>query len=94
MRRLVYGSLAGLAATLPMTAAMRRLHGLLPRNDRYALPPREIMAAAGGPEGPAPTLLAHFAYGALTGSSPVVAANLLVLGAGLWTSRGLARGPE
>jgi hypothetical protein len=69
MRRMVYGCLAGMAATLPMTSAMGRLHPLLPEEDRYALPPREIVAAAGPPPGDATTtLLAHFAYGGLAGS--------------------------
>ena len=91
MRRLVYGSLAGLAATLPMTAAMGRLHRRLPENQRYALPPREIVAAAGGPERPGATLLAHFGYGALTGAlfalqprrSPLVGAGF---GVAVWAA--------
>jgi hypothetical protein len=68
MRDLVYGCLAGLAATIPMTASMRRLHERLPEAERYALPPREVVAAAGGPDGPVATLLAHFAYGGLMGA--------------------------
>ena len=70
--RLVSGALAGLVATWPMTAFMRRAHSLLPANDQYPLPPREIVGAiASNTQGngdPGTTLLAHFAYGAACGA--------------------------
>lgn len=67
--RLVLGALAGVAATLPMTMAMRRLHGRLPDEERYPLPPREISADLPhlGLTAPTATLLHHFAYGGAAG---------------------------
>lgn len=78
--RLLVGAIAGFAATLPMTAAMHRLHRRLPEGQRYPLTPRELIdssAAATGTEltdegARDLTLLAHFLYGA--GSGAVVAA--------------------
>lgn len=71
--RLVSGALAGLIATWPMTAFMRRAHSLLSSDDQYPLPPREIIGAiapAARTTGePATTLLAHFAYGAACGAA-------------------------
>jgi hypothetical protein len=71
--RLVCGALAGMVATAPMTAAMRRFHEQLPNRDRYPLPPREIVSSA-APELPETearnaSILAHFAYGALSGAA-------------------------
>lgn len=66
------GALAGVAATMAMTAVMRRLHTALPQDERYPLPPREIVerSAPTVDEGDARsrTLLAHFAFGGLTGA--------------------------
>ena len=70
--RLLVGALAGIAGTMAMTSAMRRLHRRLPERDRYPLPPREIVDAATErpPDEAAKdvTLLAHFAYGAGCGA--------------------------
>lgn len=69
--RLVVGALAGLAGTMVMTVAMRRMHARLPAKERYPLTPREIVdAAAAPPESAARdlTLAAHFAYGAGCGA--------------------------
>jgi uncharacterized membrane protein YagU involved in acid resistance len=74
--RLVIGGIAGFAATLAMTAAMRRMHARLPVKERYPLTPREIVDSGarqvGMPLADEPardvTLIAHFAYGALTGA--------------------------
>lgn len=78
--RIIYGALAGVAATVAMTAAMRRLHGHLPAAEQYAGPPREIVSGLDGSQGgPATleadeddssywTMIAHFAYGAATGA--------------------------
>ena len=87
MHPIVSGGLAGAFATLPMTAAMRRLHEHLPPGERHPLPPREVVEAAGSglPEvftGRDATMLAHFGYGALAG----------VLFAGLFRSRSLPAG--
>lgn len=43
---MLLGALSGLVATLPMTAAMSRLHQELPRSERYPLPPRELAEPA------------------------------------------------
>ena len=71
--RLVCGALAGMVATAPMTAAMRRFHGQLPKRDCYPLPPREIVSSTAPvlPEVTArnASVLAHFAYGALSGAA-------------------------
>jgi hypothetical protein len=80
MSRIVHGVLAGVAATFAMTAAMRRLHSNLPADQRYAVPPREIVHALAD-DGSATsgvrqdedarsawTMLAHFAYGGATGA--------------------------
>jgi uncharacterized membrane protein YagU involved in acid resistance len=72
------GCVAGLLATVPMTAAMVRLHRRLPQSQRYALPPRIItdgvmsrlpLAGRHVPwDGPRRALAAHFAFGAATGA--------------------------
>jgi hypothetical protein len=70
--RAALGAIAGYAATLAMTALMQRLHERLPQGERYPLTPREItetLAPAKDEDATATrTLLAHFAYGALTGA--------------------------
>jgi hypothetical protein len=69
--RLVIGGIAGFVATMAMTSAMRRLHGLLPARERYPLTPREIVDATIHPPpalAPDLTLVAHFAYGAGCGA--------------------------
>lgn len=80
MSRLAYGAIAGVAASLTMTTAMRRLHRNLPDDEQYAVPPREIIHGIshdrGGLADPRQdedassswTMLAHFAYGGLTGA--------------------------
>lgn len=79
--RLLYGSLAGTAATILMTGTMRRLHEALPETERYPLPPRELVdSVTDGERRPATqgkssedgaaasTMAAHFAYGAAAGA--------------------------
>ena len=69
--RLLIGAIAGIAGTMAMTSAMRRLHQRLPAKERYPLPPREIVDAAASPADPAArpiTIAAHFAYGAACGA--------------------------
>ena len=78
MNKILVGALAGLAATVPMTAAMESMHRLLPERERYPLPPREIAMAVAEdagvrqhldePERTSVTLAAHFGYGAMTGA--------------------------
>src|SRR5688500_10876799 len=67
--RLVLGAIAGFVATLPMSIAMRKLHGDLPTKERYPAPPRELIdsvTAQAAPEEPARdlTIAAHHLYGA------------------------------
>lgn len=74
--RLLIGAIAGIAGTLVMTAAMRRMHEKLPPNERYPLTPREIIdSTAGkadipieGEQAKDATTAAHFAYGAASGA--------------------------
>ena len=71
------GSVAGLAATAPMSAVMEALHQLEPAPERQPLPPRQItmeIAERLGmkdeldePERQALTQIAHFGYGAVMG---------------------------
>lgn len=71
-RNVTFGALAGLCATMAMTAAMRRLHEKLPSSERYPLPPREItekMTPTASREAESVlTLLGHFSYGAIAGA--------------------------
>ena len=74
--RLIAGGIAGIVGTMAMTAAMRRLHRRLPREERYPLTPREIVDSAAAQldvplaDEPAKdiTIAAHFAYGAAMGA--------------------------
>jgi len=71
MSRVIYGALAGICATMAMTAAMRALHSQLDREDRYPLPPREITQGTlpvRGEAAAASTMLAHFGFGAAAGA--------------------------
>jgi uncharacterized membrane protein YagU involved in acid resistance len=78
-RSLMTGAAAGLAATVPMTAAMVAMHRGLPAHERFALPPRRITMRAAGKVGlrhkmaeehrTAATLAAHFGYGAAVGTA-------------------------
>ncbi len=72
------GSLAGLAATVPMTIAMAAMHRLLPRHEQYPLPPRiitENVLEKADVDDSLPkdhkdglALFNHFAYGAAMGA--------------------------
>lgn len=72
------GALAGLIATLPMSITMLVLHRMLPRSERYPLPPEQItgeIADRIGAESAGRGLLrdimsviAHFSFGASAGS--------------------------
>lgn len=68
--RPVAAALAGIAGTVAMTAAMRRLNRHLPTQARYPLPPRELVEQT-TPRLPEPvagevTVAAHAGYGAAT----------------------------
>lgn len=87
MDRALAGGIAGLAATLPMTIAMKLMHENLPPEEQYPLPPREITEKVAEEAGVdddmtedqhrAATLAAHFGYGTACGivygiASPVL----------------------
>jgi hypothetical protein len=87
------GVLAGVVATMAMTVTMRRLHTLLPDDERYPLPPREIVdrsvPAVDEREAQSKTLLAHFGFGGLTGAMfalmPSFRGDGVAYGIGIWT---------
>src|SRR5688572_22570812 len=78
MNRILLGALAGLAATAPMTLAMKLMHEQLPREERYPLPPRQVTEGVAEKAGvnekldegerEAATWASHFAYGAACGA--------------------------
>lgn len=88
------GVLAGVAATMAMTATMRRLHAVLPDDERYPLPPREIvdrsMRSDNERNARFTTLLAHFGFGAFTGALfallPPLRGFGIVYGLGVWAA--------
>ncbi|HYD25283.1 MAG TPA: hypothetical protein VEB68_10825 [Croceibacterium sp.] len=94
--RLLIGAIAGFVATAAMTAAMRRMHGLLPPAERYPLPPREITETIFAPASEAGaedlSLAAHFAFGAAAGAlltatdADVPVRRGIVGGLALWTA--------
>src|SRR5437763_1777970 len=79
MNALLAGPLAGLTATVPMTAVMELLHRLLPEEERYPLPPREITEKVAEDAGVTPppdeptlrglSLLTHFGFGTAAGAA-------------------------
>ncbi|HEX8720699.1 MAG TPA: DUF6789 family protein [Pyrinomonadaceae bacterium] len=78
MNRVLLGALAGLAATAPMTLAMKLMHEQLPREERYPLPPRQVTEGVAEKAGveqhldeetrEAATWVSHFAYGTACGA--------------------------
>ncbi|CAA9276227.1 MAG: hypothetical protein AVDCRST_MAG77-3456 [uncultured Chloroflexi bacterium] len=78
-RLLASGAAAGCTATLPMTLVMLALHRRLPRDERWALPPRQIALRIAGrfglrhrmaePARSVTTLVSHFAFGAAMGAA-------------------------
>jgi uncharacterized membrane protein YagU involved in acid resistance len=100
MNSSVTGALAGLAATVPMTAAMAAMHRFLPPEESYPLPPRLITENAlekvdahdelpeEGERGLA--LVNHFAYGTAMGA--IYASGLEALEAEPTVANGVAFG--
>ena len=80
MQRMLAGATAGLAATAPMTLAMKAAQGLLPPHQRHPLPPRRITMRFLRKGGARPhlnldeshrrglTLAAHCGYGTAAGA--------------------------
>jgi uncharacterized membrane protein YagU involved in acid resistance len=77
LQRIRAGAVSGLAATVPMTMVMLATQRLLPREERYALPPERITAdllekaTSSGPADPAErkvlTVPMHFGFGMSNG---------------------------
>jgi uncharacterized membrane protein YagU involved in acid resistance len=78
MNKFLVGAVAGLGATVPMTAAMEVMHSMLPEEEQYPLAPRIITMKAAEEvdlkgemnetERTTATLVSHFAYGACVGA--------------------------
>ena len=78
MNRILLGALAGLAATGPMTLAMKLMHEQLPPEEQYPLPPRQVMEGLAEKAGvnehldeeerKTATWVSHFAFGAAAGA--------------------------
>ena len=78
MNRILLGALAGLAATAPMTLAMKLMHEQLPGHEQYPLPPRQVTEGLAEKAGvdrhldeedrESATWVSHFAYGAACGA--------------------------
>ena len=80
MQALLTGAAAGLAATAPMTLAMKAAQGGLPAHERHPLPPRRVTMRAlraigirphgrlDEAERRATTLAAHYGYGTAAGA--------------------------
>lgn len=78
MNTVLLGALAGLAATAPMTLAMKLMHEQLPPHEQYPLPPRQITEEVTEDAGvkheldeeerEGLTWASHFAYGATCGA--------------------------
>jgi hypothetical protein len=96
--RTIVGLVSGIVATGPMTVAMIALHRRLPRGQRYALPPGEIVGTLADRTGAsrhvsyrtraAATLLSHFGYGGAAGAAyalatPALEERAAVKGAGV-----------
>ena len=90
MKSLFAGALAGLIATVPMTAVMALGHRfLLPPRERYDLPPRQITLRTVEKTGVdvsrdlnenerrAATLIAHYGFGAAAGALYAAAPRIL-----------------
>ena len=88
---LLLGAIAGFVGTAAMTAAMSRLHRALPRDERYPLPPRELVEplAPTAPDGTVKdlALAAHFGFGA--GAGALIAAAAPRLGPAGWSGAGV-----
>jgi len=72
LSRILLGGFAGIAATVAMTAVMRRLHKIISSDEQYPLPPRQIIDQIGwsGKEQSTRslTVFTHVGYGALSGA--------------------------
>ena len=94
MNRLLAGAIAGVAATVPMTALMVYMHRRIPPGERGMLPPKQVagkMASDAGAEDLvdredellATTGVTHFGYGAAMGAGYAMAAPYVDLSAEL-----------
>ena len=102
MNRLIAGAIAGVAATIPMTAFMVYTHRRIPSGERRMLPPKQVagkVASEAGAEGLvdredellATTGVTHFGYGAAMGGAYAIGSPYIDLPAALkGTAFGLA----
>jgi uncharacterized membrane protein YagU involved in acid resistance len=100
MNTIISGAVAGLAATVPMTAAMAAMHHMLPAEEQYPLPPRlitENALEAVELDNTLPeeseremTMVNHFAYGTAMGA--IYASGLQALNAKPSVANGVAFG--
>ena len=78
MNKILSGALVGLAATVPMSLAMKLMHEQLPAHEQYPLPPRAVAMNIAGEAGVREQLdederegltwVSHFAFGAACGA--------------------------
>jgi uncharacterized membrane protein YagU involved in acid resistance len=101
MNRILFGAIAGLVATVPMTIAMKLMHRQLPADEQYPLPPRLIVERVTEETGVEDELgedtetglayIGHFSYGTTVGAIyPLLfqqpnAANGVVYGLIVWS---------
>ena len=100
VNNIIAGAIAGFSATVPMTAAMAGMHKMLPRYEKYPLPPRLITenvlekadVAEQVPENSERqlALVNHFAYGLATGA--IYASGLRAFGVRPTVANGVAFG--
>ena len=102
MNRLLAGTIAGAAATLPMTALMVYMHRRIPPGERRMLPPKQVAGKVASEAGAedlvdredellATTGVTHFGYGAAMGGAYASVAPYIDLPAELkGTAFGLA----
>ncbi len=85
MNRLIAGAIAGVAATVPMTALMVYMHRRIPPGERRMLPPKQVAGEVASEAGAedlvdreedllATTGVTHFGYGAAMGGAYALAA--------------------
>jgi uncharacterized membrane protein YagU involved in acid resistance len=94
MNRLLAGSIAGVAATVPMTALMVFMHRRIPPGERKMLPPKQVAGKVASEAGAgdlvdredellATTGVTHFGYGAAMGGAYAMASPYIDLPAEL-----------
>lgn len=94
MNRLLAGAIAGVVATVPMTALMVYMHRRIPPGERRMLPPKQVAGKVASDAGAeelvdrehellATTGVTHFGYGATMGGAYAIASPYIDLPAEL-----------